>query len=188
MDMWNRISENIYHGRSSKSSILVTLYFLLLFPNKVCPVSWKELSFFTSISHCNWLKTLHKKWSFPLKISSVNVNVNPDLVTFTEEIFNGKFNFLCSESCSNCIPHNMVLRFSMLKCKCLCPVILNLKLVSAIFYQIFIFSPNDRPSKIMKNIFISSEKLFWFSRYSNFCNIFPSFPHFPDSKGQMEVE
>ena len=29
----------------------------------------------------------------------------------------------------------------------------NLKLVSTIFYQVFIFSPNDSPSKIMKNIF-----------------------------------
>ena len=30
---------------------------------------------------------------------------------------------------------------------------LNLKLVSAIFYQIFIFSSSDRPSKTMKNVF-----------------------------------
>ena len=29
----------------------------------------------------------------------------------------------------------------------------SLKLVSAIFYQIFIFSPNDSPSKAMKNVF-----------------------------------
>ena len=36
--------------------------------------------------------TLHKKWSFPLRISSVNA----DLVTFTEEILNGKLYFLCS--------------------------------------------------------------------------------------------
>ena len=28
-----------------------------------------------------------------------------------------------------------------------------LKLVSAIFYQIFIFSSNDGPSKTMKNVF-----------------------------------
>ena len=28
-----------------------------------------------------------------------------------------------------------------------------LKLASAIFYQIFIFSPNDNPSKTMKNVF-----------------------------------
>ena len=30
---------------------------------------------------------------------------------------------------------------------------ISLKLVSAIFYQIFIFSRNDSPSKSMKNIF-----------------------------------
>ena len=29
----------------------------------------------------------------------------------------------------------------------------NLKLVSAIFYQIFVFSSSDRPSKTMKNVF-----------------------------------
>ena len=36
--------------------------------------------------------------------------------------------------------------------------------------------------------FISSKKLFSFLRYSDFCNFFPSFPQFPDSKGQMEVK
>ena len=40
--------------------------------------------------------------------------------------------------------------------------IAGLKLVSAIFYQIFIFSINDKPSKTMKNVFISSKKLFSF--------------------------
>ena len=42
--------------------------------------------------------------------------------------------------------------------------------------------------KLWKVSFISSKKLFSFLRYSNFCNIFPSFPQFPDTKGQMEVE
>ena len=38
------------------------------------------------------------------------------------------------------------------------------------------FSPSDSPSKTMKNIFISSKKLFFFSRYSNFCiSLYPSF-------------
>ena len=36
--------------------------------------------------------------------------------------------------------------------------ILTLKLVSAIFYQIFIFSPNDSPSKTIKNVFYFIEK------------------------------
>ena len=34
----------------------------------------------------------------------------------------------------------------------------KLKLVSAIFYQIFIFSPNDSPLKIMKNAFYFIKK------------------------------
>ena len=42
--------------------------------------------------------------------------------------------------------------------------------------------------KLWKMFFISSKKLFSFLRYSNFLLFFPSFPHFPDSIGQMEVE
>ena len=42
--------------------------------------------------------------------------------------------------------------------------------------------------KLWKMFFISSKKLFSFSRYSHFRNFSPSFPHFPDSEGQMEVE
>ena len=62
-----------------------------------------------------------------------------------------------------------------------------LKLVSAIFYQTFNFSPNDSYSEAMNNVFYF-RKLFSFSRYSNFCDFFPSCPCFSDSKGQMEVE
>ena len=43
--------------------------------------------------------TLHKKWSFSLRISSVNViksAVYCELVTFTEEIINEPLHFLCS--------------------------------------------------------------------------------------------
>ena len=39
---------------------------------------------------------LHKKWSFPLSISTVNVTKSPVyLVTLTEEIFNGKLHLFC---------------------------------------------------------------------------------------------
>ena len=41
--------------------------------------------------------TLHKKWSFSLRIYSVNLNISArsaDLVTFTEEILNWKLHFL----------------------------------------------------------------------------------------------
>ena len=66
---------------------------------------------------------------------------------------------------------------------------LSLKLVSVIFYQIFIFfNQMIALQKLWKVFFISSKKLFLFSRYSIFCNFFTSFPHFPDTKGQMEVE
>ena len=43
--------------------------------------------------------SLHKKWSFPFRISLIDVTksaVNSNLITFTEEILNGKPQFLCS--------------------------------------------------------------------------------------------
>ena len=42
--------------------------------------------------------TLCKKWSFPLRISPVNVSKFADLDTFTGEILNGKLHFLCSDT------------------------------------------------------------------------------------------
>ena len=48
-----------------------------------------------------------------------------------------------------------------------------LKLVSAIFYQVFIFAANDISLKIMKMFFISSKKLFSFQ--ASF--IFDNFVH-----------
>ena len=45
------------------------------------------------------LLLLHKKWSFPLRISPVNMTKstgNCGLVTFTEEILDRKLHFLCS--------------------------------------------------------------------------------------------
>ena len=62
-----------------------------------------------------------------------------------------------------------------------------LKLVSAIFYQIFFFLPNNSPSKAMKNVFYFIKKFFSFSRYSNSPNFPPSFPHIPDSKRKIEM-
>ena len=63
----------------------------------------------------------------------------------------------------------------------------NLKLVSAIFLIKFLFFHQMIAlQKLWKMFFISSKKLFLFSRYSSFCIFSSSFPHFPDSKGQME--
>ena len=51
-----------------------------------------------------------------------------------------------------------------------------LNLVSATFYQIFIFHQMLALQKLWKMFFISSKKLFTFLRYSIFCiSVFPSF-------------
>ena len=63
-----------------------------------------------------------------------------------------------------------------------------LSLVSAIFYQIFIFSLKDSHSKTITNVFYFIKKAPFVLEIFKFLNFFPSFPHFPDSKGQMEVE
>ena len=53
---------------------------------------------------------------------------------------------------------------------------LALKLVSAIFYQFFIFHQMIALNNYEKCFFISSKQLFSFSRYSSFCiSVFPSF-------------
>ena len=62
-----------------------------------------------------------------------------------------------------------------------------LKLMSAIFYQILIFSPNDSPLKTVKLFLLHRETLFVLEIFK-FLKVFRSFPHFPDSKGQMGVE
>ena len=48
---------------------------------------------------------MHRKWSFPLRFSSVNVT---DLVTLTGENLNGKLHFLCSGkfNCSETFPRS----------------------------------------------------------------------------------
>ena len=64
-----------------------------------------------------------------------------------------------------------------------------LKLVSAIFYQIFIFSLNDSTSKTVKTVLLFHRKSSFSSQdIQIFCNFFPSIPHVPGSKGQMEVK
>ena len=46
------------------------------------------------------LDTLHKKWRFPVQISSAHVTKSAVLVTFTEETLNEKLQFLCSNKAS----------------------------------------------------------------------------------------
>ena len=56
-------------------------------------------------------KHCKKKWSFPLRISSVNMTKFPDLVTFTDEILNGKLHFSLSKNISNNIVVVMAFKF-----------------------------------------------------------------------------
>ena len=52
----------------------------------------------------------------------------------------------------------------------------RLKLVSAVFYQIFIYHQMIALQELWKMFFISSRKLFSFSKYPNFCiSVFRSF-------------
>ena len=44
-----------------------------------------------------WRNSLHKKWSFTLRISLVNPQFPADLFTLTEEILNGKLHFLWND-------------------------------------------------------------------------------------------
>ena len=63
-----------------------------------------------------------------------------------------------------------------------------LTLASVIFIKYLFFHQMVAFQKLWKMLFISSKKLFSFSRYSNFCDFFPSLPNFPDIKGEMKVE
>ena len=53
--------------------------------------------------------TLHKKWTFSLKISSVKIPA--DLVTFTEGILNRELHFLSSGICCKIFEREIFLRF-----------------------------------------------------------------------------
>ena len=68
------------------------------------------------------------------------------------------------------------------------PTVQSLKLVSAIFYQIFIISLNDSPSKVLKIVFYFIEKTLFVLTIFKFLYFFPSFPHFADSKRQIKKE
>ena len=54
---------------------------------------------------------------------------------------------------------------------------LGFKACVRFFLKIFIFSPYDSPSELWKMLFISSKKLFSFSRYSIFCICLPLFSY-----------
>ena len=81
-----------------------------------------------------------------------------------------KFFFWC------CIRYFMVWFFVWYTDKSLFIFFVILKLVFAIFHHYFIFNQMIALQKLWKMFFISSKKLFSFSRYSSFCiSVFPSF-------------
>ena len=60
-----------------------------------------------------------------------------------------------------------------------------------LFYQIYIFSSNNIPSKTIKKLFSLKKlirKALVILEIFKVLSFFPFFPHFPDSKGQMEME
>ena len=66
-----------------------------------CPCQVSKKTSGSGWVKCNYYFALHKKWSFPLRISSVNVTKSAVSwgfsLAFTEVIRNGKLRFLCSE-------------------------------------------------------------------------------------------
>ena len=72
------------------------------------------------------------------------VNLNPNMATMIKNVKLVELNKDCGNKDCECY-----LEYTNVKDE----VFENLKLVSAIFYQIYIFSPNDSPLKTMKNIF-----------------------------------
>ena len=80
---------------------IVGFFLLLYLVTLFTEASTKETSWFVVFlwSHINNVP-LHKKWSFPLRISSANVTKSEGNwgfgVTKSEEILNGKFHFLCA--------------------------------------------------------------------------------------------
>ena len=84
--LWNRI--NPFSGHNS----------LKVISSNLIGSSIHQFALDIILSHF----TLRKKLSFPLRIPSVNPTksaVSTDLVTFTEEILNGKIHFLCRKEC-----------------------------------------------------------------------------------------
>ena len=78
---------------------------------------------------------LSEKWSFPLRISSVNVTKSGNLVIFTEEILNGKLHFFLQ-----CLPQKYFVLSIFLFPKnsfCIVSPLTILSIVVAIRWEIF---------------------------------------------------
>ena len=70
------------------------------------------------------------------------------------------------------IQHSWLLENSLYG-SCVGPHLILLKLGSAIFYEIFIFSPNDSPSKTIEIVFYFIEKALFVLEIFKFLQFFP---------------
>ena len=89
--MFNELSPRSWFYRLTILMMVTKRYFWQFLPGTKC-----------KHGYYNKIVALHKKWSFPLKISSVNVTQSAGNCGFghiIEEILNGKFHFLCSVYC-----------------------------------------------------------------------------------------
>ena len=92
------MKRNLHKNHTQKNSKTLKL---MLMPKYPVDSKWLKFVYSTNNSKCNTRVTLHKKWSFLLRISSANMMIptgNFGCVTFTEAIFNKKLLFLGSVS------------------------------------------------------------------------------------------
>ena len=82
-----------------------------------------------------------------------NIDLNKKLILFTYIVYHSFNHFMYLPKL---LAHGLLILWMFVNFVNLLPtlvMIFNLKLVSVIFYQIFIFTPNDSPLKTMKNVF-----------------------------------
>ena len=89
--MFNELSPRSWFYRLTILMMVTKRYFWQFLPGTKC-----------KHGYYNKIVALHKKWSFPLKISSVNVTQSAGNCGFghiIEEILNGRLHSLCSVYC-----------------------------------------------------------------------------------------
>ena len=112
INSYRGLIDQLFHAQSSPSqkngfnfffvicnaSRLLTHFTQMVIPNSKTIVVFCSPNFKNSFKNICTIKsatqTLHIKWSFPLRIFSVNVTTAANVTTFTEQIPNGKLHLL----------------------------------------------------------------------------------------------
>ena len=103
--------------------------------------------------------SLNKKWSFPLRISSVNVTKSA-LILFIEEICNGTLHFVCIACVNQLILITYIIFSVSLE---LCDTFLDFsKAFDRIWHKVYLYKVNN--SKINGNLLLDLLELFLYSR------------------------